>query len=455
MALNFDDIKDSVQGMHPAQAMNIVRMVEDMLADSKLQPTLAAGLGSSVAAGSSYAKLPYLQKANWCFMDTGNPAFASVYTQHVQMTLEAPFVAVQIGVVNGYTAGGAQTVKVAVSTMAAAGDPATTAVLNNGGTWVNAGVGGASLTVPAATVQVNSPGIAWGDIVPIASLARSDGGKFPLLCVRVENANGNNLTGMVGAANTSTPFEVENYASAPYGRLYRARNQGVAGVTTPGAMTTALADQSYGAPVIVRYWLKNGVGRTITVFGDSIDCGYGQTAKNSWTWIREAAHQLSKPSSPVEVCCLANSGATMAATLQRVSTLASACQGTVAIVPLNSPNSVGPGAISQATLDTCAAQYGQIYSALSAQRIPVITRTMFATSTAAKTWGTSDALRVAANTVRAANSVPGAVVLDVAAVATSGADVTGQQQLSPAEADGIHPSATLASLVAPLLAAVL
>lgn len=395
--------------------------------------------------------MPYLQKANWCFMDTGNPAFASVYTQHLQMTLEAPFVAVQIGVVNGYTTGGSQTVKVAVSTMAAAGDPTTTAVLNNSGTWVNAGNGGASLVVPAATVQGVAPGIAWGDVVPLASLDRSDGGTFPLLCVRVENANGNNLTGVVGAANASTPFEVENYASAPYGRLYRARNQGVAGVTTPNLMTTTVADQSYGAPVIIRYWLKNGVGQTITVFGDSIDCGYGQTSKNSWTWIREAAHQMSTKSDPVEVCCLASSGATMAAILQRVGALASSCQGTIAMVPLNSPNSVASGTITQATLSAAAAQYVQIYSTLAAQRVPVITRTMLATTTAAKGWGVSDALRVAENAARYAGSRPGAAVLDIASLAARGADATGQLQLSPAESDGLHPAIGLAAKAAPLL----
>lgn len=454
MTYEFNDIKDSVQSLHPAQAVEILRVMADVLSSSKFAADATAGVGSCTAGGATQTLLPYLQKANWCLVDTNNPAFGSNYTQHVQMTLEAPFVAVQIGVVNGYTTGGPQTVKVAVSTMAAAGDPATTAPLNNGGTWVNAGVGGANLTVPAATVANAGLGIAWGDIVPLASLARSDGGKFPLLCVRVENPTGNNLTGIVGAANASNPFEVENYAAAPYGRLYRARSQGgVLGVTTPGSMNTTVSDQSYGAPIIIRYWLRNGVGRTITVFGDSIWCGYGQSTKNSWTWIREGAHQLSTPSHPVEICSLANSGYTMQSVLQRVQALAAHCKGTIALIPSNSPNSIPNGAIAQATLDASAAYYSQIYSTLTAQQIPVITGTVLPTSTAAKGWGTSDALRVADNAAKAAASRAGAVTIDIASVATSGVDGTGQQQLYPAEADGLHPAYGLAAIGAPLLVA--
>jgi hypothetical protein len=398
--------------------------------------------------GGVAKQLPYLQKANWCFIDTSNAAFASNYTQHIQMTVEAPFVAVQIGVVNGYTTGGSQTVQVAVSTMNAAGDPATTAPLNNAGTWVNAGNGGSALVVPAATVQGVAPGIAWGDIVPLASLARVDGGTFPLLCVRVQQPSGNNLTGMVGATNAGTPFEIENYSAAPYGRLYRARSQGVLGVTTISAMSTTSADQSYGPPIIVRYFLANGTGKTYTVFGDSIDCGYGQSSKNSWTWIREAAHQVSTQSSPVEICCLANSGHTIDHTRQRVAVLASACVGTAAMLPLNSPNSVGSGAISQATLNSISAQFAQAYNSLAAQGIPVITRTMFPTTTVAKGWGSSDSLRLAMN---ARVSTYGAYVINQAAAATSGVDGTGQQQLSPAEADGIHPAYGFASIGAPYL----
>jgi len=409
-------------------------------------------------AESGAAQLPYLQKANWCFMDTTNPAFAGNFTQHAQMTLEAPFVAVQIGVANGYTTGGTQTVKVAVSAMSAAGVANSTDPLNPTGAWLPAGNGGASLAIPAATVAVNSPGFAWGDIVPLASLARSDGGTFPLLCVRVQNPAGNNLTGVVGATNAGTPFESET-GTAAKGRLYRVRSQVTLGVddTTLAAMNTAVADQSYGPAIIVRYFLADGTGRTVTVFGDSLDCGYGQQAvgTSSWTWIREAAALKSTPSAPVEVCCLANSGFSLASVAQRAATFAQHCKGTAVIVPNGSPNSIGPGAMAKSTMDPVAAQFAALYKTLTDQGISPMVRTFLPTTTASRGWGASDSLRIAANAKRVANAQPGSVVLDVASLAAGATDATGQQQLVGGESDGIHPTAAFASIAAPLLTAVL
>lgn len=423
--------------------------------------TLDTASAAALVASSwkpQFTQLPYLQKANWCFIDTGNAAFGFNYTQHVQMTVEAPFVAVQIGVVNGYTTGGVQTVKVAVSTMSAAGASNSTAPLNAGGTWVSAGVGGASLTVPAATIAAVAPGIAWGDVIPLASLARSDGGTLPLLCVRVQQPSGNNLTGVVGATNAGTPFELEA-GTAAKGRLYRTRGQSVLGVdnTTLTAMNTTVADQSYGPPIIVRYFLASGTGRTITVFGDSIDCGYGQSAvgTNSWTWIREAASLKSTPSKPIEVCCLAGSGMPMIDIYRRAAVLAQHCKGTTAIIPLGTPNSVPTGVISQATMDTQSAQFAQLYKALTDQGINTIVRTFLPANPGAKAWGAGDSLRRAANDARVANASSGDIVLDVASKAAGEIDVSGQQLLALSESDNLHPTSQLAYEAAPLLSALL
>lgn len=394
---------------------------------------------------------PYLTKAQWCYLDSSNAAFAANYTQHVQMTLEAPFDAVQIGVVNGYTTGGAQTVKVSVSVMAAAGTGV--APLNNAGTWVNAGAGGASLAVPVATVANSKVGIAWGDVVPLASMDRSDGGVMPLLCVRVENPTGNNLTGIVPATNAATPWETGENTG---GRLYRLRSEGsVLGVTTPGSMTTTNTDTSYGAPIIVRYWLRGGVGRTFVIGGDSIACAYGQTVNNSYGGFQAARAALSTITEPIELCVIANSGYTMGQIANRCEALAPTLKGAVAIVPIGSPNSLGAGTITAAIVAAERANVARINTSFADQRTPVIETTVLPANFAAQAWGASDALRIAMNATRLAGSSGVKPVVDLAKAASGAVDGNGQITLGYAEADGIHPTYAFTAVASPLIQAVI
>ena len=407
-------------------------------------------------ASSAANLLPYCTKAQWAYTDVSTGAFGSDYTQHVQMAMEAPFDAIQVGVLNGYSAGGT-VVQVIASVMAAAGDPTTTAPLNNAGTWVNAGVGGSALNVPAASTNAYAPGIAWGDVVQLSSLDRSDGGTLPLLCVRVQSAlasNGgvtNRITSMVPCTIANPAFEADNANSVPYGRIYRSRNNAVLGVTTPSLMTTTSNGNGNAAPIIVRYWLRNGYGRTLVVIGDSIPGAYGSTSLNGWSFAHEARRQVSTPLAPVDLAVLCFSGSGSNNTAVRAEALAVNFKGASAFSQIASPNSIGVP-ISAAGVASERFNFQRILNACSAQSMPVIAWTMFPAQYSAKSWGATDTLRTAMNATRLAGSRSTATVVDFGGAAAGPVDANGQQTFPGSEADGLHPTAATQISLASLLA---
>jgi hypothetical protein len=420
----------------------------------------AAWVASSVS-GASVTPLPYLTKSHWCFTDVTTGAFGSDYTQHVQMALEADFDAIQIGVANAYSAG-TEVVQVIASVMTAAGDPSTTAPLNNAGTWVNAGVGGSAITIPAATVNQFGPAVAWGDVISLASVARSDGGALPLLCVRVQHALASNggsavrITSMLpGAVAGGWPFDTDNANSAPYGRLYRCRNNTVLGVTTPSLMSSVSNNVANAAPIIVRYWLRNGTGVTVTVLGDSIPGGFAQTTQSGWSFPHDMRRRVSTPTRPMELAMICMSGSTMTQQAQRMEAMAQHLAKSTALIPIGSPNSIGvPITAGNITADKL--QFNRVRNAMLAQNMQPVVWTMLPAGFATKAWGSSDTLRIAMNAGFLAGVRVGAPVVDLAA-AISGA-VDGNGQVAPTaglvESDLLHPSAAFAPVGGALLAAV-
>lgn len=398
---------------------------------------------TSLVSGAGIPRAPYLTKALIAFVDTANDAFANDWSTHVQMTTEAEFDAVQVGFIN--TRAGSINVQVAVSVMTAAGDPSTTAVLNSGGTWVNAGSGGtATLTCPAATVTQYGMNITWGDVIPLASVARSDGGTLPLLCVRTQQLTANNggtnrvISAQGGAAANGYAFETDNTSSAPYGRLYRVRSQAsVQGVTTISSITTTSNGCNNAPPIIVRYFLRNGYGRSLALFGDSLTGALNSTTFSGWSPMQEARRRVSTTSNPLELCVLAQSGGTMAQIATRVESVASTLTNVGYVTPIASPNSLGVP-ITAATVAAERANYQRILTAAANQKAPTISWTMLPANYAAKAWGATDSLRLSMNATRLAGSVAGALVVDPASLVSGPVDGNSQTTLAYAEADGLH-----------------
>ena len=387
---------------------------------------------------------PYLTKALITFVDTANDAFANDWSSHIQMTCEADFDAIQVGFIN--TRAGSINVQVIASVMSAAGDPSTTAVLNTGGTWVNAGTSGNTLTCPAAATTQYGMNITWGDVVPLASIARSDGGALPILCVRTQQLTANNggtnrvISAQGGASGQGYAFETDNASSIPYGRLYRVRTQAsVQGVATIGSITTAANGCNTAPPIIVRYWLRNGYGKSIVVVGDSISGAFNTTTFSGWSMLQEARRQVSIPSAPIELCVLCQSGAQLSNIAVRAESVASTLTNVAYVTPDASPNSLGVP-ITAASLASERASYQRILTAIANQKNPVITWTMLPATFAAKAWGATDSLRLSMNATRLAGQSPFAPVVDPATLVSGPVDGNGQTTFPYAEADGLHPT---------------
>jgi len=406
---------------------------------------MVSATGQQFTPGTAVAPYgPYLTKSLIAFTDTANDTFANDWSTHVQMTLESDFDAVQIGFAN--TRAGAINVQTVVSVMAVAGDPTTTAVLNSAGSWANAGTGGTNtLTCPAATTTQFGMNITWGDVVPLASVARTDGGTLPILCVRTQQLMANNggsnrvISAQGGAAANGYAFETDNSASAPYGRLYRVRNQLVQGVTTISTITSTANGCNNAPPIFVRYWLRNGYGRTLVVVGDSIAGAFQSTTLSGWSMMQEARRVVSSTTSPLELCVIAQSGAPLGSIATRVESVAATLTNVAYVTPIASPNSLGVP-ITAATIAAERGNYQRILTAISNQKANVISWTMLPVNFAAKAWGGTDALRIAMNNLRLNNARTWARVVDPATLLSGAADVNGQTTLVSVEADGLHPT---------------
>ena len=190
---------------------------------------------------------------------------ATNYTWSLQCALPTDFMAVRLVLQNGLTSA-----ITGVTACASVGGTSTDRV-NNAGAWVNATFSGASsVTLPAATVTTD-PTITTSDWVPLASIARVDGGTLPLLYVRC----------LTPAANTQAPLNglgvaITGWATKADGLIWAWRFQSGDFVTTPSGMTGS-SDPSASPIVGVQYLARDGAILSVAAFGDSIISAYSST----------------------------------------------------------------------------------------------------------------------------------------------------------------------------------
>ena len=408
---------------------------------------------------------PYLSKCIASYMNNLG-AYGSNFTMHMQTTVEAPFDAIQLGFFNGNT-GGASVIKAAISSMATAGNSEDTTSNNGGGTWVNVTASGsATLTVPQAPGVPDgqsNPGVLWSDVMQLASLTRSDvTGGFPILCVRTEYATGANFLETVnympsnlsgGTANYG--LKTEDYAAAPWGRFCRIKAQAVLGVTTIANFTQGPSGPGHAPAVIIRYFLRNGLGRTVVVFGDSIDQGSAQVSLPPFNFVMEAQRLVSTQKAPVEICNLAVSGSSPSKWLARAKTFCQYFPGATASIPMNSPNGLTTP-INEGTWRGNKVNAVQAMQYATDNKMRVICRTMTPAAYSAKAFGSSDqTFRHAENVARVATSSFVAPVYDVGGVAEGAIDANSQYTFPLADTDGLHPSGAFAIPAGALLAKIL
>jgi hypothetical protein len=404
---------------------------------------LSAKTGQFENLGIAFPVSAFCTKAmlNNAGSGTGFAQAAGPLTAQVQTVLESDFIAVQIGVVHIDTAAGSM--KGCVLPWAAAQADNSAAANYNSATWTDLtqtinGVSSATAVLTAMPATIAGQGlVSWFDPVPIASLARTDSGKtLPGISVRLEWLAGTNWAYLPGPFTSPAVWETDSAANA--GRFYRVRGQAVsAGQNATKAALTNTATWTFCPPILIRYWPKRGLPRTIVFCGDSIDSASGGTgsavnlARYGFPQMLQA--QFSTPANPIEIVDCGLGGATVANISTMMNTVIPAIPNAVAVYPNATPNGTG-GTLSATDVSTWTGFKAKMRLLCEQNRVASVIRTMLPVGTAAKAWGATDSFR---QNMNADDVASGQVIFDAAGV-LSGAVVSGQTQLTNT-ADNVHP----------------
>jgi len=347
---------------------------------------------------------------------------------HIQTVLESNFDAVQLILFNCQAA--TQTgIKAAFGVAATAG-AFLAAQSYTPDTWADVTWSGAS-SITQAAGTANRPAITLSDWIPLNSIARADGGVYPLLHLRIFQPAANvNITKWSPSGATDWMQESSD------GRIYRVMYRDSADYIANKAGFNSPVSAPRQVPLAIRYRAR-GTVRTLMLVGDSIGAGLGASNQLDG-YVNKLRNTLSSGAAPVELCNLGWAGQSSANYSGRaLDVLSAGIVPTWLLYHAYSPNdSAGP--LTDAQINAQKSQMVEVIAAaFSAGAAPVIANGM-PTNTASKNWGSSDSLRVALNAALAA--MPGVTVADIS-TPVSGAVSSGQVQIaSGMTTDNIHPS---------------
>lgn len=454
------------------------------------------------------------------------PANSSGTTFEVMMTTATDFDAVRIIYAMGNLdpSGGAITPTV-IGRVAVVGDPsdATISALPTsswitqtwGGTAANNYMGGSSPgTLPPAATSARR-GFTISDLIPISSVPRTDGGKYPLLLVRADLYTPDSSGGQIVISGTATST-VANWATHPSGRIWRQMWRNGAWVNT-GLMTNV----DGGSPIAGVIYYARGKIVNVAGFGDSITESVGGTYRGEGFGF-PATQALTAAGGPAyEWSNFGWESQNTTAILQNLNdAVALGLPFNVGVIPNGSPNDVANGSgsvgsISGTTLTVTTANSGfavgqyiylpgitpgtyitalgtgtgstgtytvnisqtvasgalsntnpitstiinatrwkaqMMYNKLAGAGISPVIWTWLPTNDAQKTYGPSDSLRVAYNSDLRARAASGMVVADFDTALSGVTNSAGQvQYLAGATTDNIHPNDTGNAILAPML----
>lgn len=378
----------------------------------------------------------------------------------LQTVLEGPYDSVRIGFLNASTSAvaGVTALVTSGSTLGAAnGTLGLSAGLPIGGllNWIPVTIGGSSSLTLAASpaVSTGSSGaniggsdcsITWSDWVSSPSATRVDGTSgLPTFNIVIAYPAGVNRTFLQLDGTTSVGYENEGSPTvAPFQRPARVMVSATKdAVANPAWMMTSngqcVRNYTDFPAIVIQYTLRNGLGETLLVYGDSIQEGSGATIQKCG-WPFEFQAQVSSVTKPLSICNLAVAGTDMVAWRKRIAATISGFSQTSVFIPSLTPNSLSTP-ITQASISL---NYG--YFALNRQQtdkagLLFITSTIIPTNYSVKPYGTSDVTyRVAWNDRMRSGSYP---LADFDSVIAGPLDVNGQYTLPAAyTADGIHPN---------------
>ena len=365
-------------------------------------------------------------------------------TFHIATALDQPFVAVRpifantSGVLAPYCTGVIATAL------------ASTADLNgSSNTWVT-GTQNGQVTFGLAVAPNNTGqriSYTVTDWIPVASVPRTDGGTLPLIAIRAYFPDANATFPVYGNGINN----LTNWVTKPDGRIWCARNQLVSGVSAPTTFTS-VTNQSQSAIVGVQYLTVSGSVVNVMGIGDSITEGFGGTYIGE-SFIGMAAEAASNPVSGGVAVQYSDCGWIgqpqgsvsngFGFATRLIDILNSPVRPDIVIFPNASPNDItgSPTTITPTLIESLGLNLGSMLAECKARDVSAIVWTWLPSNTSQKTYGTSDALRVAYNEVTMALSNTNVIVNDLSTPASGAPDVTGQIQFATGfSTDGLHPN---------------
>ena len=360
-------------------------------------------------------------------MGTYNNTTASTF----QLTMEVAqdFDAIRVMFANTSAIISDATVNVSASVMSSISDPN-----NAGGTWSTVTKGALSRIATAVAPGANRIGYTVSDWTSISSVARSDGGTFPLIVVRAFISSNASLPVYGNGTDDFT-----NWASRTGGHICISRAMTGDGITTPSnfVSTTNLSQ----SPIVGIQYLARGKVVTVMACGDSITEGQG-TYKGEGFILPACEALSSMTGTAIEYSNTGWSGQTMAQFAERcIDLLESEVRPDVFVFPSGSPNDQ-VSTVTAAEIQSFQSFRARILAACQRAGVRPVIWTWLPSNTAARPYGSSDSLRVADNTAVLGLAARGILVADTS-TAFSGVTSGGQVQiLAGATSDDIHPNDT-------------
>jgi len=310
--------------------------------------------------------------------------------------------------------------------------PTTGNTLTNDGTtgWVRGTFSGSNgVTLPAAGVDVNNPGVLTSDWIPLNSISPVDGSSLPYLMARVVYSN--TFSYLYQGMDTST----KDTSKVAYMETYHTGGS-VNAITDPTQLTTVNKTVDSATPFYAFEFLSSKHCIRTACVGDSITAGYSGSNLTAGGWWQLAQDILITGGYPINLFQAAVGGTTTTQYSAFGKSNINQHQPAVALYSLISPNDNPSGAYSGGlSTKLMNTQYQRALDFANYCRsnsvLPV-----FVVLTPNNSYSTADdAFRIAVIARAKAASIP---VIDLTpAVATSS---NPQQYSSGLSADAVHPN---------------
>lgn len=335
---------------------------------------------------------------------------------------------------------------------------------NSAGTWVQATC--ADLIPITIEIAPTVSGFSYNrlaytlpDYIRLPSVARSDGGLFPLYSCRAYFAADSALPVLGNGADNFT-----NWATRPDGRSFIMRKVAGDAVTTPSAWNSGLSGYATNisqCPIIGFDYLAKGRVDTVGRVGDSIIEGRATYLQEDY--IQTALNQLSTSNHPIESSNFGWSSSPSTGTLgfmqRALDILNSPLKPKLLAFEMGSCNDSTP--ITQSVVNDWKYNTSVLIAACKEVGVIPLPITIMATSYAGHSNGSSDSLRLAFNAeMITAFTNSGITYFDSATPVAGLTEGHGQQEMNLLYTDdGVHPNTAgnnlLGGLIKPIIASLL